>query len=55
VREYQVRGLEHYAEGRLAEAIAIWKKAEALRPGDRRTQAYLERARELQSYDTPAE
>lgn len=51
-REYQVRGLESFAVGKLDEAVQFWKKALAIDSQDRRTRAYIERADELRERST---
>ena len=50
LNEYTVRGLEHFTEGDLDRAVNFWEKARAIRPGDRRIRAYLERAREQREH-----
>jgi tetratricopeptide (TPR) repeat protein len=44
--EYLNRGMEAYAGGRLADAVAIWENALRVAPDDQRTRGYLERARQ---------
>lgn len=46
VQEYQVQGLEAFSAGRLEAAVDLWQRALAVDPADRRTRAYLTRARE---------
>ena len=48
-REYLIRGLEEFSNGRLEGAIAFWEKARDLDPKDKRALGYLSRAREQQS------
>jgi Flp pilus assembly protein TadD len=43
--EYQSRGMDAFAAGRLEEAIAHWREALRIDPDDERTRAYLSRAR----------
>jgi tetratricopeptide (TPR) repeat protein len=45
-REYMTQGLERFAQGDLAEAIAQWEKALRVDPADARAVAYLARAQE---------
>ncbi len=45
-QEYQARGMEAFAEGKLDRAIEIWEQALEIDPRDARTQGYLERAHE---------
>jgi tetratricopeptide (TPR) repeat protein len=45
-REYLMRGMEFFADGRLTEAVAVWEEALRVDPGDKRVHGYLTRARE---------
>jgi tetratricopeptide (TPR) repeat protein len=45
-REYLMRGMEFFADGRLGEAVAIWEEALRVDPNDERVHGYLTRARE---------
>jgi len=45
-REYLMRGMEFFADGRLNEAVAVWEKAHRVDPDDERVNGYLTRARE---------
>jgi len=47
--EYRVHGLDAFARGRTAEAVAFWEKALRIDPTDRKTRAYLEHAQSQQS------
>lgn len=45
-REYLMRGMEYFADGRLREAVAVWEEALRVDPNDDRVNGYLTRARE---------
>ena len=45
-REYLTRGLDHFAAGRLIEAVSMWERALQVNPKEPRAIAYLARARE---------
>jgi hypothetical protein len=54
-RELTQRGLEHYAHGRIREAVSDWLGAAQLAPHDPRARNLLVFARrKLKEYDTPA-
>jgi Flp pilus assembly protein TadD len=43
-REYLTRGMEHFAAGRVEEAMSHWQKALAIDPADERARGYMARA-----------
>jgi tetratricopeptide (TPR) repeat protein len=43
-REYLTRGMEHYAAGRVEEAMSLWQKALDVDPQDERARGYMARA-----------
>ena len=45
-REYLMRGMELFADGRLGEAVAVWEEALRVDPNDERVHGDLTRARE---------